>query len=473
MDNEQDYAKVAPEQKLFVGGHWLEGQEWFEVRDKISGDVLASVPICADELFEMAVQAAHDCVHTLTARTPLERAKGLAAWAQSLESQRSTILPLLHREAAIPVLWADEEIRQAVAVLLAASEEAARFDPGGQAAPQSGDLSVQQPLGTVAVVLPARHAFFFAAQLAGVAIATGCPVILMAHPMAPLSVVKLVESAQSGLWPPGSVNLLFGLHKDLGELLAADSRVALLAAAGPTGEREKLSKARGMRPQIQIGSGFGCAILDRGADVTGTVTTLLARRFRSPRWGQAAPVFVLTPEALTVRLHEALGEGVMSLPGGKPTDMTSVVPWQLTEGAAQAAVDWLATVTHMGGKVAFGGRRMGLYVEPAVVTAPAGTRPLPAPPPHAPFFVIDSYDKQPRVQLERFPEITAAAIFTPDASRAIELSRLADVLRVEVFAPGPAPGTSATHKVAGQGLDLTDLLADMTRKKRVDLVFTS
>ena len=152
--------------------------------------------------------------------------------------------------------------------------------------------------------------------------------------------------------------------------------------------------------------------------------------------------------------------------------MSSVVPWQLTESSAQSALDWLATVTEMGGKVAFGGRRAGLYVEPAVITAPAGTRMLPAPPPDAPFFIIDSYDKQPRTQLARFPDITEACVFTPDASRALELARLAFVSRVEVFAPGTAPDASHGGAEALHGLDLASLMSDMTHRTRVEVVST-
>jgi len=82
MDKDREVSQTAPEQKLFVGGHWLDGQEWFEVRDKLSGDVLASVPICEDELLEMSVQAAHDAQSAL-AQTKAERAGALAAWPKS------------------------------------------------------------------------------------------------------------------------------------------------------------------------------------------------------------------------------------------------------------------------------------------------------------------------------------------------------------------------------------------------------
>ena len=468
MDKDQEFAKPAPEQKLFVGGHWLDGQEWFEVRDKLTGEVLAAVPTCEEELLEMAVQASYDIQGSLAARSGEERAASLSAWAKQLGARRSLLARLLHREAAVPVRWADVEIEQAVAVLLAAADEAARLEQEASGTDPGSRLSLRRPVGSVAVLLPARQALFRAAQLCGAAIAAGCPVVLLAHPLTPLSVIGLVESAQAANFPPGTINLVFGLRQSIGLKLAADPRVALLVTGGPAPDQEALASARGQRPRIQVGSGHGCAFLDRGADVASCVTALLARRFRNPRWAAGELAYVLCPEELTARLHAALGEGAVSLPGGHRENPDDVVPWQLTESAVRFATDWLDAITGMGGKVASGGRHNGLYVEPAVVTAPAGTRALPPPPAGAPFFVIDSYDKHPRAQLERFPDITEMLIFTPDPKRALELARLTDAERVDVIAPHSTGQVSPGPTGAA---DISALLAGMTRTTNVNLLY--
>jgi acyl-CoA reductase-like NAD-dependent aldehyde dehydrogenase len=473
MDKDHEVSQAAPEQKLFVGGHWLEGQEWFEVRDKLSGDVLASVPICEDELLEMSVQAAHDAQAGL-AQARSERAGALAAWAKQLDSRRAAILPLLHRESAIPALWADEEIHQAVAVLLAASGETAGSSahPSGQDAQEH---SLLEPVGTVAAILPERHSLFHAAQMAGAAIAAGCPVILVAHPLAPLSVIRFVEASQGSGLLPGALSLVYGLRKDLGEKLAADPRVSLLVSAGTNRQRDAIVSARGPRPRLEVGDGFAGAFLDRGADVSGAVTALLARRFKSPRFGKAELSAVLCEQALNARLLEALSTGLKALPGGRPNSASNMVSWQITENAAQAAEKWLTTISDLGGRVVSGGARHGLYVEPAVVVAPAGTRPIPMPPAGTPFFVVDSYDKHPRVHLARFPDLTEILIFTPDARRMFELASVADVERVDVIAPRPAQdkGQSPGGADVTPAADLATLLSGMTRRKKVNLLYSS
>lgn len=470
MDKDQELSQTAPEQKLFVGGHWLDGQEWFEVRDKLSGDVLASVPICEHELLEMSVQAAHDVQATL-AHSRTERAGSLAAWAKQLDSRRTSILPILHREAAVPVLWADEEIHQAVAVLLAASGETAKLGEAGTSQP-STQRSLLEPVGTVAVVLPERQPLYHAAQLAGAALAAGCPVILVAHPLAPLSVIRFVEASQSAGLPPGSLSLVYGLRKELGERLATDPRISLLVTAGTGRQHDALVAARGLRPRLDVGAGNGGAFLDRGADVASAVTALLARRFKNPRWGKAELSAVLCPQALNAKLLEALSAGLKALPGGRAGSTSNVIPWQVSDAAAQAATDWLAQIAEQGGRVVSGGQRSGLYVEPAVVIAPAGTREVTLPPAGAPFFLVDSYDKHPRVQLSRFADLSELLIFTPDARRTLELAAVADVERVDVIAPRPPQEPAQTSAESTPAADLATLLSGMTRRKKVNLLYS-
>jgi len=472
MDKDREVSQTAPEQKLFVGGHWLDGQEWFEVRDKLSGDVLASVPICEHELLEMSVQAAHD-VQPKLAQSKSERAGSLAAWAKQLDGRRASILPVLHREAALPVLWADEEIHQAVAALLAASGETAKLAEPGAGGP-STQRSLLEPVGTVAVILPERQPLFHAAQLAGAALAAGCPVILVAHPLAPLSVIRFVEASQAAGFPPGSISLVYGLKKELGERLATDPRISLLVTAGSGRQHESLVAARGPRARLDVGHGHGCAFLDRGADVASAVTALLARRFKSPRWGKADLSAVLCPQALNAKLLEALSAGLKALPGGRVNSTSNLVPWQVSDAAAQAAMDWLAQMAEQGGRVVSGGERSELYVEPAVVIAPAGTREVALPPPGAPFFLVDTYDKHPRVQLSRFPDLSEILIFTPDARRTLELAAVADVERVDVIAPRPPqePVQTAAEAGASPGADIATLLSGMTRRKKVNLLYS-
>jgi acyl-CoA reductase-like NAD-dependent aldehyde dehydrogenase len=465
--------KNVPEFKLFVGGHWLAGQEWFEVKDKVSGDILGTVPQCEDEMYEMAIMAARDSGSAL-ARIPAERrAAGLRRWADSLLRARDTLAAGLHRETAIPLNWALLEVDQSSSLLKRLAAECERTGSETVSIPReahasltSVDFSLCRPVGTVAALLPDRHPLFYAAQLTGAAIASGCPIILKAGPLAPLTAKQFMEQGAQLSWPPGCINLIYGANRELGTKLAADMRVGLLALGGYIPDREALMAMRSGRPTLIAGTGFGCALLDRNADVAQTTTRLLSLRFRSPQIGRAEPFFVLVPQALAGRLGESLAAGLAALKGANVGDAGAEVPHQISDNLAQRVEDWLSTVQQAGAIVSYGGQRHGAYVEPIVLTAPAGYREIAAPPPTAPVFIIDSYDKQPERHLTRIPELDEVYIFAGSLQAALDLARLPDVRRVEVFPDksGPAP---LSQEKPHDHERLRQIMAGMTRRKWV------
>lgn len=474
VDKDVELAEKAREEKLFIGGHWLGGSEWYEVTDKISGKVIALVPMCDDELLEMAVLAARDSSRALATIRPEKRAAGLRAWADAITAHADELAATLNQEAAIPISWATAEVNQAAAVLCRAAVESERSDTETVSVPSgintslpTMDFSLRHPVGTVGVLLPDRHALFFAAQLAGAALATGCPVVLKASPLTPLAVTRLVALAAEAKWPPGSLNLVFGTNRELGKKLAADARVVLLALAGPAREREALGAVRAGRPFLSVGGGYGCAVLDRSAQIPQTVTRLLSLRFRCPILGRTVPYFVLTPQELTSRMQEALASGISSLKTGDLKDPSAEVPWQMSDALAQRAEDWLAAIRQAGGIIAHGGQRQGTYVEPTVVVAPAGYRRIPPPPEDAPVFVIDSYDKQPLRHLDRIPVLEQASVFTSDLNSALELAKLPDVARVDVYTTHA--GQPGVGDVGQDTERLRRVMTEMTRRKWVEV----
>ena len=102
-----------------------------------------------------------------------------------------------------------------------------------------------------------------------------------------------------------------------------------------------------------------------------------------------------------------------------------------------------------------------------MITAPAGLEAIAPPPHHAPFLILDSYDKRPGHQLRRFPHIEEASIFTSDVQSALELIGVPNVSRVDVYTT--RSGQSTSRPVAEDLEQLQHLITGMTRRKRVEL----
>lgn len=477
MRDDTDEVQTAPGQKLLIGGHWLAGQEWYEVTDKVTGKVIASVPICDDEMYEMAVLAARDSAVHISTLTPDERASRLRDWAERLKDSAAEVVEVLHRESAIPIRWARIEVEQAISVLKRSATEADHSDtetvalPWGSKRPAGTiDFAIRHPVGCVAALLPERHPLYFAAQLVGAALATGCPIIVKASPMAPLAVLKLMQTGADLGWPAGSINLLYGTNREIGRKLAADPRVVLLVVAGHVREIESLGAVRGTRPLVSVGSGYGCAILDRTVDVELAAKAILGRRFRAPFVGRPGPYFVLAPVDLTAGLTKALAKGISTMSFDDLTSPDADVPWQISDTMARRATDWLASIQQAGGKLICGGEATDACVHPAIILAPTGYSAIAPPPNDAPFLVVDSYDKQFQRHLARYPNLEEAFVFTGAIQSALELARLPAVPRVDVYTLGSG---GAAHEDSRDDADqLRRVIGSMTRRKWVELHLT-
>ena len=102
--------------------------------------------------------------------------------------------------------------------------------------------------------------------------------------------------------------------------------------------------------------------------------------------------------------------------------------------------------------------------------APTGYSAIAPPPNDAPFLVVDSYDKQFQRHLARYPDLEEAFVFTGAIQSAMELARLPEVPRVDVYtlsAEGNAPEDSRDD--ADQ---LRRVIGGMTRRKWVELHLT-
>jgi len=468
VDKDPVVGPQPPEEKLFVGGHWLNGQEWYEISDKVDRGVMALVPQCDLELVEMAIAAARDAVPSLARLQPSARASFLRRWADVAEQQAAALTDLIHHEAAVPLLWAESEVQQALAELRRTADSIPPPDDGDASGKEPGrELSWEDPAGIVAILLPERHALYFAAQMMGAALASGCPIVVKPSLLAPLAVRKFIEIGGRLGWPAGSVNLLYGSNRDLGKKLASDPRIALTVIAGNAREREAIGAVRAGRPFATVAAGQGAAVIDPSANIANVVSQLLALRFRNPVIGAPTPYYIVAPQDQVTRLKEALAAGMASLQRDTLRDAECEVPWQISDANAQRAEDWFSSITQAGGILFYGGDRKGTYVEPAIVLAPAGRRPITPPPPDAPVFIIDAYENDVDSQLTRFPNLQQVYVFSGDIDTGMKLAKIVNVPRVDLFIAdsGMAAGSPGIHDTEG----VRHAIGQMKRHKWVEV----
>jgi betaine-aldehyde dehydrogenase len=102
-----------------------------------------------------------------------------------------------------------------------------RIDPDGARRRQ---LSVREPVGVVARIVPFNHPFMFAAGKSAAPLAAGNSVVIKPPEQAPLSALRLAELID-GLLPAGVFNVVPG-GRDTGAALASHRDVAMVAIIG-------------------------------------------------------------------------------------------------------------------------------------------------------------------------------------------------------------------------------------------------
>src|SRR3954452_5355735 len=115
-------ATTLTERKLFVGGEWVETDEWIDVRSPYSGDVVGRVAKGGTDEARRAIDAAQQAM-----REPLpahKRAEILVKVAAQLGRRHDEVARLISDEAGKPMKAARVEARRAMSTYTFAAVEA-------------------------------------------------------------------------------------------------------------------------------------------------------------------------------------------------------------------------------------------------------------------------------------------------------------------------------------------------------------
>src|SRR5205085_1408629 len=93
------------------------------------------------------------------------------------------------------------------------------------------NVTVREPLGVVARIIPFNHPFMFAAGKSAAPLAAGNTIVVKPPEQAPLSALRLAELVED-VFPPGVFNVITGSGHDTGAALAAHPAVAKVALIG-------------------------------------------------------------------------------------------------------------------------------------------------------------------------------------------------------------------------------------------------
>ncbi|MEY3337505.1 MAG: hypothetical protein RL245_497 [Pseudomonadota bacterium] len=226
-----DQGRMLIDGELTLGDGGACGQ-WIDSHDPATLEPTGRVPAATARDIDRAVRSAAKAQIAWAARSVWERAAALRALATAIRARGPEILALEARDTGntIGKLQADVQIAAGYLEYFAglASELKGETIP----ATASGlHLTLREPFGVVARIVPFNHPFMFAAAHLAAPLMAGNAVVVKTPETSPLTGSILAELCHATL-PPGLVNIVHGFGMPAGDALIRHPLVRRIGFTG-------------------------------------------------------------------------------------------------------------------------------------------------------------------------------------------------------------------------------------------------
>jgi len=369
--------------QMLIDGQWVDAEDGktFESTNPADGQAWASVPEATVNDVDRAVKAAH-------------RAFSEGEWADALPTQRGKMLRklgalLVERSEELGRVETIDTGKMLKETMWQAKYIAEFFDFfGGCADKVHGDtlpidkpdmltMTLREPLGVCAAVVPWNSQMFLVAVKIGPALAAGNTVVLKCseHASTPLlEFGKLVEEAG---FPPGVVNIVSGHGDPCGKTLTSHPLVARISfTGGPMAAKQVLynSAENFAEVSLELG-GKSPFIVFEDADIESAVNGSIAGIFGATGQSCVAGSRLYLHEDIADEFLAKMVAIAKNICIGDPlADETQMGPLA-TQGQMDCVEAEVANAIKEGGTLIYGGKRPagmedGLYYEPTIIECP-------------------------------------------------------------------------------------------------------
>ena len=423
--------KMKVEHKLFIDGRWTGGGEPIPVRNKYSGEVIATIPSATRGDVDAAIAAAVRAARVMAEMPAHRRSAILAAAAHLIQDRREEFARTIAAEAGKALKYARIEVDRGISTFTFAAEEAKRLHgetvPLDAAAAGEGYFGffVRRPVGVIAAISPFNFPLNLVAHKVAPALAAGNAVVLKPATWTPLTAVMLVEVLGDAGLPPGAINLITGPGSTVGNWLVEDDRVNKITFTGSAEVGRQITARAGIKKiTLELGN-TSPVIVAPDADLD-----VVAKRAAVGAYYNSGQVClsvqrIFSDKAVYEPFTERFLAATSAMVVGDPLDEQVDVGPMIDVREAERIEGWVAEAASAGARVAAGGRREGPVYWPTVLT---GVRPdmkvvaLEAFAPVASVMPYDDFEDALR-QADATPYGLQASVFTKNIDRIFQAMR--------------------------------------------------
>ena len=366
--------------KYCVNGEWKDSktEQWMNVTNSSTGEVMAQVPCCTADEVEEAIAAAAAAFPAWSQTSISKRTQMMFRWRNILVEHLDELTLLCAKELGKTLSEARGDVLKAIEPTELAC--ATPFISQGSASlqvPSGFDTATyRMPLGVVAGIVP----FNFPAMIpwgwmVPLAIATGNTVVLKAADQTPLTSMRILELFyEEGGFPKGVVNLITCDRKEA-EIFLTDPRVKAVTFVGTTRVGKhiySIASAHGKRVQAQCEAKNHALVLE-DADLESATNAIINSTYGCAGMRCMALPVIVVQESIADRFVAMLKEKAMAMKVGCAYDPeTKLGPVVSAEHKAKVC-QWIQTGIDEGAELVLDGRDIvvpgfegGYFVGPTI-----------------------------------------------------------------------------------------------------------
>jgi succinate-semialdehyde dehydrogenase / glutarate-semialdehyde dehydrogenase len=361
-------------QVALVDGAWISaGLPALEVTNPATGEVIGTVPDCGAAEANAAIDAAQASWADWRRRTAGERAALLEAWHGLVLANLDDLARIMTAEQGKPLAEAQGEIRYAATFIKWFAEEGRRVGGRNIASPERDRriIVLTEPVGVSAAITPWNFPAAMITRKCAPALAAGCPVVIKPSEMTPFTAVALIELAIRAGFPKGTINLLTGMPRAIGEAITASPVVRKLSFTGSTRVGSLLMRQSAdtiKRLSLELGGNAPLIVFD-DADLDLAVKATMASKFRNAGQTCVCANRILVHGPIYDEFAARLGAAVEALNVGNGMDADATTGPLINRAATDKVSAHVEDALGKGGKILFSGKgaQGGNFARPVII----------------------------------------------------------------------------------------------------------
>ncbi|WP_035803193.1 aldehyde dehydrogenase family protein [Kitasatospora mediocidica] len=294
----------------------------YEVVNPTTEQVIQTVAMAGLEETDAAIARAKAAFATWRTVAPADRARLLRAFAAAVDADREHLAALEVANAGHTVgnaRWEAGNARDVIEYYAAAPERLF-----GRQIPVAGgvDLTFQEPLGVVGVIVPWNFPMPIAAWALAPALAAGNTVVLKPAELTPLTALRLAELALEAGIPPGVLQVLPGYGPVVGQRFVThpDVRKVVFTGSSAVGKQIMAGCAAQVKPVTLELGGKSANIVFADADLARAAASAPSAVFDNAGQDCCARSRILVQQSVFDDFMALFEPAVRAVRVGDPTD---------------------------------------------------------------------------------------------------------------------------------------------------------